>query len=259
MIIAIIAAWMELLVLLVKLRILKGWSRWMKISPVVIWVLCQVLILLPLNVDAPMGNLIVIRQSVPIVPSVSGIVTEVPIQSNVPLNKGDVLFKIDPVIYEAEVARLEAQLVQDEAELKRRESIAGTGGVSLEEVGRGQSDVDQLRSQLIAARWNLEQTTVSAPSDGFVGSLTLRPGVRVVANSSQVMSFIDNDDQVVLLQVQQNHLRNVRLEQPAEVILKLFPGRIFEATVEKVIRANPKGQVSASGQVIDSFPVTAEP
>ncbi len=259
MIIAIIATWMGFLVILVKLRILKRWSRWMKISPLVIWALCQVFILLPLNVDAPKGNLIVISQTVPIVPSVSGVVTEVPIQSNVPLKKGDVLFKVDPVIYEAEVKRLESKLAQDEAELARREGIAAKGGVSLEEVGRGRSDVAQLKSQLVVARWNLEQTTVKAPVDGFVGSLSLRPGARVVANSSEVMSFIDSGDQAVLVQVQQNHLRNVRAGQPAEVILKLLPGRVFNATVDKVIRANPKGQLSMGGKVIDSFQVTAEP
>ncbi len=55
---------------------------------------------------------------VPINPRVTGLVTEVPIEPNRPIKKGDVLFKIDPTPFEiavknaeAEIARLEVQLI----------------------------------------------------------------------------------------------------------------------------------------------------
>jgi multidrug resistance efflux pump len=46
----------------------------------------------------------------PIVPGVSGVVTEVPIQSGVALKKGDVLFRLDPEPFENEVKAKEAAL-----------------------------------------------------------------------------------------------------------------------------------------------------
>ncbi len=46
----------------------------------------------------------------PITPTVSGRVTEVPVQTGVPLKAGEVLFKIDPERYENAVKALEAQL-----------------------------------------------------------------------------------------------------------------------------------------------------
>ena len=46
----------------------------------------------------------------PIVSGVRGRVVEVPVQANQPLKTGDILFKIDPVPFEAEVARLEAKV-----------------------------------------------------------------------------------------------------------------------------------------------------
>ena len=48
--------------------------------------------------------------SVPIVPDVSGTVISVEAEPNVPLKKGDVLFRIDPIPYELAVARMQAQL-----------------------------------------------------------------------------------------------------------------------------------------------------
>jgi multidrug resistance efflux pump len=46
----------------------------------------------------------------PIVPGVSGVVTEVPVQSGTPLKAGDVLFRIDPAPFENEVKSKEAAL-----------------------------------------------------------------------------------------------------------------------------------------------------
>ena len=48
--------------------------------------------------------------SVPIVPDVSGTVISVEAEPNVPLKKGDVLFRIDPVPYQLAVERVQAQV-----------------------------------------------------------------------------------------------------------------------------------------------------
>ncbi|WP_027252691.1 HlyD family secretion protein [Photobacterium halotolerans] len=50
--------------------------------------------------------------STPIMPNVRGKVIEVPVTPNSPLKQGDVLFKIDPTPFQAEVDRLEAQLAE---------------------------------------------------------------------------------------------------------------------------------------------------
>ncbi|QUJ66580.1 HlyD family secretion protein [Photobacterium sp. GJ3] len=50
--------------------------------------------------------------STPIMPNVRGKVIEVPVKPNSPLQEGDVLFKIDPTPFQAEVDRLEAQLAE---------------------------------------------------------------------------------------------------------------------------------------------------
>ena len=52
----------------------------------------------------------VVNYVVPINPPVRGLVTEVPIEPNRPIKKGDVLFKIDPTPYEAEVKTIQASI-----------------------------------------------------------------------------------------------------------------------------------------------------
>src|SRR3974377_129326 len=61
-------------------------------------------ILLVMNYNHPFTNKARIYfATTPIFPDVKGRVVEVPVEANVPLKQGDVLFKIDPTPYQFEV------------------------------------------------------------------------------------------------------------------------------------------------------------
>jgi multidrug resistance efflux pump len=97
------------------------WLPWNIVSQVIVITLpiigLTALILL-LNIVAPSSHDVrVINYVVPVNPRVSGLVTEVPIEPNRPIKKGDILFKIDPTPYELEARALEAQLNQLKVQL----------------------------------------------------------------------------------------------------------------------------------------------
>src|SRR6188474_291294 len=97
------------------------WLPWNIVSQVIVITLpiigLTALILL-LNIVAPSSHDVrVINYVVPVNPRVSGMVTEVPIEPNRPIKKGDVLFKIDPTPYELEARAIEAQLNQLKVQL----------------------------------------------------------------------------------------------------------------------------------------------
>jgi multidrug resistance efflux pump len=62
------------------------------------------------------------------VPSVAGEVIDVPVMPNEPLKAGDVLFRIDPTPYEAQLRGLDAQLKL--AELRLGQMTAPQAGVA---------------------------------------------------------------------------------------------------------------------------------
>lgn len=197
-------------------------------------VLIGTLILL-MNYNHPftqLGNQVF--SSTPMVSGVRGRVIEVPVEPNKPLKKGDVLFKIDPVPFEAEVAKLQAQIKEAsqgalglESELKaasaqqtqaeaerdkaqrefaryqrgydkgafteqqldtRRQAYKATEAaleaakarvdqaqLALDsEIGGENTTVARLLAELRKAEFNLEQTVVYAPTDGFATQLALR-------------------------------------------------------------------------------------
>lgn len=108
--------------------------------------------------------------------------------------------------------------------------------------------VAQLRAQLNSAEYDLDQTTVTAPSDGFVIGLTLLPGQRVSRLVARGwMSYVDQEHTRLIAGIHQNMLRHVNPGQHGEVVLKLYPGQTFGATVESIAYMTPQGQLPPSG------------
>ena len=94
----------------------KKWLPWNITSQVIVVtipIIVLTILILFMNIVAPSsGDVRAMNYVIPIVPRVTGQVTEVPIEPNRPIKKGDVLFKIDPVPFEAAVKAAEATLAE---------------------------------------------------------------------------------------------------------------------------------------------------
>jgi multidrug resistance efflux pump len=317
------------------------WLPWNMVSQVIVVIIPIVALtalILGLNIVAPSSaDVRVIKYVVNIVPQVKGRVTEVPVEPNRPVKKGDVLFKIDPTPYQLQVNALEAQLanaigtskeleeqqagaaaqvaqarsaieqasarvreVSAKAELARlrveqnRELVTTGAGnkfdleqaeANLKELegsldgarsAEAQSrsaeaqalasqrqiaqrlgakangeyaQVAQVRAQLESAKWDLSQTTVTAPANGYAINLQLRPGSMTAAFPAlPVLTFVE-DEFVVVALYHQNELHQVAPGNDAEIALKTYPGRIIKAKVDSIVWAQGQGQSAASTQL----------
>lgn len=97
------------------------WLPWNFISQVIVITIPIVgltLLILLLNIVAPSSHDIrVVNYVVAVNARVNGLVTEVPIQPNQRIRKGDILFKLDPVPFQLEVDGFKAQINQLQAQL----------------------------------------------------------------------------------------------------------------------------------------------
>ena len=97
---------------------LLPWNFVSQVIVVTIPIVGLTLLILLLNIVAPSSHDVrVINYVVPINPRVGGLVTEVPIEPNRPIKKGDVLFKLDGTPYALEVQNFAAQLKQLKVQL----------------------------------------------------------------------------------------------------------------------------------------------
>jgi multidrug resistance efflux pump len=256
---AIINTYLLLLFLLVHFKVVRFNLFW-KLSPFIVFVALLFGLLIPMNWGAPQGPAVVARNSVAIVPSVAGEVIDVPVTANHPLKAGDVLFRIDPTPFEAQVKGIEAQLKLSDMRLSQMTQLferdAGRGF----DVQQRQSEVDQLKAQLEGAQWNLDKTTVRAPASGYVTNVALRKGARV-ANLplTPVMAFIDTSDTLIGVEINQNDARYIGPGQEVEVTFKFAPGRVFGGKVESVLQAIATGQAQTSGTAVLPKAIEAVP
>jgi len=251
MMIFFIAAWVAVLWLLVSFGVFRNWHRWMQISPAIIWVVFGFLIFLPIAWITPTGPVLVFAHSIQISSSVSGVVTDVKPKDGEPLKKGDVLFTLDETTFQSAFDQVNAKLELAKERLGRKSQLLAKGAGKQVDVDHAQAEVDRMTAELEGANWNLEQTIIRAPSDGFVSNVVLPIGARVSANDP-VMPFFNKEEKVVGVLIEQNHLRYIEVGQPAEVIFNVLPGRTFAAKVVLITRANPNGQITPSGLAVST-------
>ncbi len=230
------------------------WNTKSQVVVVIIPIVALTALVLILNVVAPSSSDVrVIKYVVQVLPQVRGRVVEIPVKGNDYVNKGDLLFRIDPTPYELTVKTYEAQLANAEGGARqlneqRRSAIASKLAVSarvelarqrvaqyqelastgagdvfalqkaqadlkdlesqyaaaaateaqvqqklLAQVDGDQAEVAQIKAQLENARWELSQTAVYAPANGWVINLQLRPGSMVVPLPAIVaMTFVED-------------------------------------------------------------------
>ncbi|RDJ24270.1 HlyD family secretion protein [Bosea caraganae] len=259
MIVVLLNVYLALLFILVKLRIVPFNLFW-KVSPVLVLLLLLVGLFIPMNWGAPQGPVLVVRNSVAIVPDVAGDVVDVPVQANQPLKAGDVLFRIDPVPFQSQVDALAAQLKFQETRLAEMSQLQSRGTGRAFDVEQREAEVEQLKAQLVGAKWNLEKTTVLAPADGYVTNVALRKGARVTnLPLAPVMAFIDTADTIVGVEIDQIDARYLAPGQPVELTFKMSPGTVQTGKVESILQAIAAGQVQTSGLAVTPKAIQAAP
>ena len=148
-----------------------------------------------------------------------------------------------------ELERAITRFKQSEAELTQAEQNVEQSKLAVD-VAKAQEA--QAASQLDDAKYDLEQTTVYAPAEGYVTNLQLRTGAFVGGGSGAVMSFVrdsPNSDGVVVATFPEKNYLRIQPGQYAEVAMDCYPGAILTGRVETTIDVTGKGQLPASGML----------
>ncbi|MCC4273202.1 efflux RND transporter periplasmic adaptor subunit [Marinomonas communis] len=146
-------------------------------------------------------------QQVDLRPRVSGVIDAVSFKEGSRVKRGDLLFKIDPRPFSAEVARLTAELnraqaalSQAQSEADRAKSLQGRNAMSAEQAESRVSLAQQRRAELAsvqaaleAALLNLQFTEVRAPIDGQVSNAFITVGNNVQAGQSVLTTLVATD------------------------------------------------------------------
>lgn len=112
--------------------------------------------------------------------------------------------------------------------------------------------VARLHAELRDAEFDLEQTVVRAPGDGYVAQMFLRPGMLVVPLPlNPAMIFIHRDQKDLVAAFAQSALQRLNPGDEAEVSFAAMPARIFSAKVRKVVDAMSQGQLQPTPTLVN--------
>jgi membrane fusion protein, multidrug efflux system len=136
---------------------------------------------------------------------VDGRILEAPFSEGQLVHKGDVLFRLDPALFEAQLkqsqaalARDQAQLANAQADLKRFSDLAVKGFATAQQQEQANAQAKVLSAAISAdlaaidiAKLQLSYTVISSPMDGKTGRILVRPGNLVKANDTGALVVIN--------------------------------------------------------------------
>lgn len=197
---------------------------------------------------------------------VSGRITHLYVKDNEFVKEGAKLFTLDTAPYRIEVDNAGSQLAKAQSELlkarheaTRRQSLPHNviSAEALDEASLAvksmEASVKAAQSQLDRANWELSQTTVYAPVDGWINSLSTRVG-DYASSGTPLFALVDSHSFYVMGYFEETKLRHIRTG--ANVRLRLYSDdRELSGKVESIGRAIYDQSVEAtSGLVPDIKP-----
>lgn len=205
------------------------------------------------------------RQDIDIFPQVEGFITRLCVEEGQAVRKGQVLFIIDQVPYQAALATAKAnveaadagvataQLTRDsKKELFEKNVISAYDLKTAENhLLTARAQLAQAKAQELSAANNLSYTEVKSPSDGVIGTLPYRTGALVSAGMPQPLTTVsDNSEMYVYFSMTENQLLSlVRQHGSKDKALQSMPAIELQLNDQSVY--NEKGTIATISGVVD--------
>jgi multidrug efflux system membrane fusion protein len=192
-----------------------------------------------------------------IAPRVAGQILKLNVQDNQAVNKGDVLFEIDPEDYKlvlekakADLTALDRQIAQAHSSLQRLEPLLPKHFTTAENVDEARTKETTLQAQRqgVVASINLEELHVSyckviAPFSGRVINLNISAGAHVTTGVP-VFSLLDTNNWYVIANFREAEIRHMAVGSEAIVYLSSAPNQRFRGKVQGIGWAvKPEGEI----------------
>jgi len=216
-------------------------------------------------------------------PDVSGEIIELRVTEGQNVKKGDLLVRIKPELYQAQIDQLNATLQSQRARYEqikasfeqskynydRQKQLFDKKLISDQEflqiqtsykseeanLKSAQFQIQNADAALRKAREELQQTIIRAPMDGTVSKLNVELGERVVGNmqmtGTEIMRIARLEQMEVEVKVNESDIVNVTLNDSVKIEVDAYPNRTFSGLVTEIANSANITGVSTTEQVTD--------
>ena len=192
------------------------------------------------------------RQDIAIMPQVSGTISQVKVTEGESVTKGQTLFIIDQVPYQAAVKTAEANVKAAEAgvataklTLDSKKELYAKSVISEYELRlaenqllTAEASLAQANAQCVNAKNSLSYTVVKAPANGVIGTIPFRVGALVspsmpqplttVSDNSEMYVYFSMNETQLLTLTRQHGSMDLAIEAFPKLSLELIDGTTYE-------------------------------
>ncbi|HET7370759.1 MAG TPA: efflux RND transporter periplasmic adaptor subunit [Gammaproteobacteria bacterium] len=204
------------------------------------------------------------REEVDLRPEVIGKVSAVPVEEGDQVRKGQVVVRIDPETFKAEVATRQANVRMAEIAIKqqqltiknlendwqRKKKLFDQGlidtasydnatnqlAIARAELASRQQALSLNKAQLAKAREQLDRTIIRAPIDGIVTQVDVKPGETVISGTTNIigsalMNIADPSAMFAEVRVDEADIAHIELDQNVDVTAVAYPNDSLDGRV----------------------------
>jgi HlyD family secretion protein len=227
------------------------------------------------------------KQKVDISSDISGRVTDLYVEEGQWVDRGDLLLRIDPTSYEANVrratasvaqaraqaAQARANLLRAEGELTRAEHLGPQNLISPADLEQARTQmmvtqaqmeaaehgVAQAEASLSEANEQLRKTTISAPMSGHVIRLNIEVGETAVVGTmnnagSLLITIADLSEMEAWVRVGETDIPAISLGDSAVIRIDAYPDKVFSGRVSQIANSAVNApSASTSGQTAQAI------
>ena len=147
------------------------------------------------------------------------------------VKKGQLMFQIMPMIYEAEMQKAKAEVNFVEIEYLNTKNLADSGIVSSNELALSNAKLNKAKAEFSLAKAHLDFTTIHAPFNGIMDRFHVRLG-SLVEEGELLTTLSDNSKMWVYFNVPEteylDYVTRVKPEKQQEVVLQMANNQLFE-------------------------------
>lgn len=207
------------------------------------------------------------KTDIDIFPQISGYITQVKVEEGEVVSKGQALFIIDQIPFEAAlqiatatVSIAESNVATAQLNFDSKQELFNKNVVSTFELQTAKNTLLSAKAQLdlaiaqeVVARNDLSYTVIKSPSNGVVGTLPFKIGTLVSPNQPQPLTKIsDNSEMYVYFSMTENQLLTlIREYESVENAIKSMPAIQLQLSDQSVYPE--KGRIETISGIIDQI------
>ena len=170
------------------------------------------------------------NEAVEIMSETDGIVQEILFSEGQPVEKDELLLRLDETKLTAVLAETEANLKLSTLTFERARQLFEDKLISQQEYDQASATFDRTRASVDLMKRQLKDARVCAPFKGRTGARQVSPG-QVITRNTLLTSLVDLDPMKVEMGIPERYLGQVQTGQRLEFEVVAYPGRRFEGEI----------------------------